>query len=147
MPWIVLSPYRLFKSLSFVASPENSLPILNGPPAGAAGAGISPNYEGHRPGCVHWYTDEYTGQHDCGMVYVAGRGPLMAAARRYRPALLCEYLASPAVGVDHKAPRFSWALAAAGRGAASAAYQIVVADDANATVWDTGRVASGASGQ
>ncbi|CAA9568753.1 MAG: GH78 / CBM67 [uncultured Thermomicrobiales bacterium] len=60
--------------------------------------------------------------------------------------LRCEYLVDP-LGIDERAPRLSWELAAAGRGQRQTAYQVVVAaaaTDAAAgrgDLWDSGRVA------
>ena len=59
--------------------------------------------------------------------------------------LRTEYLANP-VGIDAPAPRFSWAPQAARRGAAVAAYRLVVMALADgATVWDSGSVAANAT--
>ena len=66
--------------------------------------------------------------------------------------LLTEYLAEP-VGIDVRAPRFSWQMTATGRGAMQGAYQVQVAsaaellagDAAHPDVWDSGRVVSGQS--
>ena len=59
----------------------------------------------------------------------------------------CEYLKDP-LGLDMKAPRFSWALKAPYNGAEQSAYRILVADTRSdlsadsADMWDTGKVSS-----
>jgi alpha-L-rhamnosidase len=71
-------------------------------------------------------------------------GPAGLAAPRH---LRCEYLTDP-LGIDQRAPRLSWEMADARRGAAQRAYQILVADEPQqlagdtGNLWDTGKVAS-----
>jgi alpha-L-rhamnosidase len=58
--------------------------------------------------------------------------------------LKCEYLTNP-MGIDVRAPRFSWVPVASARGARQGAYQILVSARPGAAagdVWDTGRVAA-----
>ncbi len=58
--------------------------------------------------------------------------------------MTCEYLESPA-GLDVRAPRFSWTLAAvdpSAYGQAQTAYRITVSDGAKNTAWDSGWVES-----
>ncbi|MFC6016145.1 family 78 glycoside hydrolase catalytic domain [Plantactinospora solaniradicis] len=46
------------------------------------------------------------------------------------------------IGIDEPRPLLGWQLPATARGRAQTAYQIVVTDDADAVVWDSGTVAS-----
>lgn len=61
--------------------------------------------------------------------------------------LTCEHLAAPR-GLNTRHPRFSWAVAGAGRNRAQTAYQIVAGTDRNMVagghgeLWDTGKVPS-----
>jgi len=61
--------------------------------------------------------------------------------------LRCEYLARP-LGIDVRAPRFSWEVQDDRRGAKQSAYQILVADSLEAlrrgrpNMWDSGKVVS-----
>lgn len=61
--------------------------------------------------------------------------------------LRCEGLINPS-GIDRAAPRFSWALAPGVRGLAQTAYQVIVAESAEALaagqelLWDSGKVES-----
>jgi len=71
-------------------------------------------------------------------------GPAGLAAPRN---LRCEYLTNP-LGIDQRAPRLSWEMVDARRGAVQRAYQILVADEPQqlagdtGNLWDTGKVAS-----
>ncbi|MCL4692583.1 MAG: family 78 glycoside hydrolase catalytic domain, partial [Candidatus Hydrogenedentes bacterium] len=64
--------------------------------------------------------------------------------------LKCEYRSNP-VGIDTTEPRLSWRLESAERGAVQSAYEILVAstpeklNEADADLWNTGRVESGQS--
>jgi alpha-L-rhamnosidase len=64
--------------------------------------------------------------------------------------LTCEYVKDP-LGLDVKAPRFSWLLSDARRGAVQTAYQVLVAESDAAlqkdegSMWDSGKVPSGRS--
>jgi alpha-L-rhamnosidase len=64
--------------------------------------------------------------------------------------LSCEYSVNP-IAVDTRTPRFSWVLDSSERGQRQSAYQILVADSAEAlsedrgSLWDSGRVASSSS--
>jgi hypothetical protein len=66
--------------------------------------------------------------------------------------LRCEYRVNP-LGIDAPAPRLSWILVAADRGARQTAYQILVASTAavlaedRGDLWDSGRVSSDQSNQ
>jgi alpha-L-rhamnosidase len=82
----------------------------------------------------------------CRYVVLAGL-LLPASLRGQAPALYdltCEYRRNP-LGVDAPAPRLSWKLASARRGARQQAYQIRVADDprllarGRGNVWDSGK--------
>jgi alpha-L-rhamnosidase len=57
--------------------------------------------------------------------------------------LTCEYLSNP-IGLDVPQPRLSWKSTATTRGARQTAYQIIVTTS-DATLWDSGKVASDAS--
>ena len=79
---------------------------------------------------------------------LAGSWQLATAASVEPPSqLTCEYLNNP-MGIDEPAPRFSWQINDARRGAVQSAYQIVVSTDRNKLlkdqggVWDTGKVQS-----
>jgi hypothetical protein len=76
-------------------------------------------------------------------VPVGELGPMVATT------LLVEFRPAPVFGLGVPRPRFSWSLSAAERDVSSAAYQIIVSNsdrDKQATpVWDSGKVASGAS--
>lgn len=62
----------------------------------------------------------------------------MVAARNLR----CEYGVNP-IGIDAKAPRFSWIIPAHHRGAAQSAYRLCVTEGATGKLlWDTGKVCS-----
>ncbi|MGA2534576.1 MAG: family 78 glycoside hydrolase catalytic domain [Terracidiphilus sp.] len=74
-----------------------------------------------------------------------------ASAAKTGPAeLRVDDLKTP-LGIDDPAPKFSWQLQDATRGAVQTAYQVLVASSAaslsagNADVWDSGRIESGAS--
>ena len=62
----------------------------------------------------------------------------------------CEYRTDP-LGIDEPAPRFSWRIEAADRSQAQSAYRVLVSsaradlDAGRADMWDSGRVASGAT--
>lgn len=66
--------------------------------------------------------------------------------------LRCEYLDNP-LGIDEPRPRLSWNVESERRGAAQAAYRLLVGDSAEAVadgrgnLWDSGLVASGRSTQ
>ena len=84
-------------------------------------------------------------------------GVVMSAepAGSVRPQILdlrCEYQENP-LAIESAAPRLSWRLASPARGAAQTAWQILVASSPAALaenrgdLWDSGKVASGASSQ
>jgi alpha-L-rhamnosidase len=81
---------------------------------------------------------------------LAALAALASAAPQAAVRLRTEYLTDPAI-VAPAAPRFSWVLpsAAGDRGVAQSAYQVVVTSvtAGGATVWDSGKVASGATNQ
>eukprot|EP01065_Artemidia_motanka_P005339 TRINITY_DN1258_c0_g1_i1.p1 TRINITY_DN1258_c0_g1~~TRINITY_DN1258_c0_g1_i1.p1 ORF type:complete len:520 (+),score=188.77 TRINITY_DN1258_c0_g1_i1:60-1562(+) len=51
------------------AADSSSARMTSRTPGACDGA---PNFEGHRPGCEHSYSDSYTGSKDCGMVRLDG---------------------------------------------------------------------------
>ena len=83
-----------------------------------------------------------------GAILVACAASLRAAGGPEAPAnLRCEYRVDP-IGIDVRAPRLSWWVRDARRGARQAAYQVLVATSpanlrrGRAAAWDSGRVAS-----
>ena len=58
--------------------------------------------------------------------------------------LRVEYATTP-MGIDVQQPRFSWQMSSDKRGTCQKAYQIVVTDNANRKVWDSGRQQSATS--
>jgi alpha-L-rhamnosidase len=82
---------------------------------------------------------------------MASRGRAQTAPAPDRPGaprhLRCEYLTNP-LGIDRTTPRLSWEMVDSRRGAAQAAYQILVSDtpellDAErGNMWDSGKVSS-----
>jgi alpha-L-rhamnosidase len=78
--------------------------------------------------------------------------PVASIAHEKIDRLRIEYLEAP-IGIDARAPRFSWQLTGSRRDAAQSAYQLLVARsesalfDGSALLWDSGRVSSDDSTQ
>ena len=56
----------------------------------------------------------------------------------------CEFGVNP-IGIDAKAPRFSWIVKALERGAGQSAYQVVVTEKDGRVMWDSGRIEADSS--
>ena len=64
---------------------------------------------------------------------------LSACSETKLSSLKVEYTETP-LGIDIEKPRFSWQMISGERGQSQSAYQIVVTDEANREVWNTGKV-------
>ena len=58
--------------------------------------------------------------------------------------LRCEYVSGPS-GIDHQSPNFGWILVSEERGQRQTAYEVIVHDDQNKRMWDSGKVVSSES--
>ena len=106
---------------------------------------------------VEGLTGTFLSCHFLEILLVATAGTALRGAEAEAPKgpgapthLVCEYAKEP-LGIDVKAPRFSWRVNDTRRGARQSAYQVIVADSPAAldrgegNAWDSGKVASDAS--